>query len=213
MTKAYEIRAEVSGHTALWSRPDSGDAVTTYPAPTRSAAKGLLESVLFLPSAVVVPTSVEICRPLVYHTYTSNYGGPLKKNGKSNFQLVATVLVNVCYRIHARIENYQGEASHLSDRARPWLGKNCAHAYQEMFEKRLKRGQLARMPCFGWQEFFADYFGPFRARTQVCADIDLALPSMLDSVFPVQNDPTVSPIFRQNLKIEKGVLTYAPRAL
>ena len=137
----------------------------------------------------------------------------MRKSGKPNFQLIATVLVNVCYRIHARIENYQGEASRLSDRARPWLGTNSAHAYQEMFEKRLKRGQLARMPCFGWQEFFADYIGPLRAGNHACADIDLVLPSMLDSVFPGQNDSTVAPIFRQGLKIEKGVLNYAPRAL
>ena len=207
-TNRYPIQIEVSGQTALWTRPDTGDAISSYPAPTRSAAKGLIEAVLFLPSAIVVPTAVEICKPLRFHTYTTNSRGPLRKSGTPNFQLIATVLIDVCYRIHAHVVNYDGEADRVSESVRPWLGTNCAHAYQDMFGKRLKRGQLGRMPCLGWQEFFPDYVGPFRPDSQAMEDIDMVLSSMLDSVFPKQNDPAVRPTFRQNLKIVKGVLTY-----
>ena len=31
-------------------------------------------------TAEVVPTRVEICAPLVFHTYSTNYGGPLRKS-------------------------------------------------------------------------------------------------------------------------------------
>ena len=206
----YPISLEVSGPSAMWTRPDSGDAPTSYPVPTRSAVKGLFESVLWLPTAVVVPLRAEICKPLVYHTYSTNYGGPLRKSGKGNFQLIATVLVDVCYRIYAEVQRYDGPVERIVPSARKWLSTNCAHAYQEMFEKRLKLGQWARTPCLGWQEFVPDYLGPIREQKEkVQTEINFVLPSLLDSVFPRQNDPTRRPAFRQNVPIKNGVLHYA----
>lgn len=210
MPSKYQIQLEIAGPTALWTRPDTGDAPTSYPVPTRSAVKGVFESVLWLPTAVVVPTRVEICAPLVYHTYTTNYGGPLRKSGASNFQLIATVLVNVCYRLYADVRRFEGAPDRIPASARGWLGTNCAHAYQEMFERRMQRGQWSRTPCLGWQEFVPDYLGPFRSSTRVQEDIGFVLPSMLEWVFPRQNDSTCAPSFRQNVKVSKGVLLYAP---
>ena len=170
-----------------------------------------MESVLWLPTAVVVPTRVEVCAPIVYHTYTTNYGGPLRKSGTANFQLIATVLVNVCYRLYADVRMFEGAPDRLSTSARHWLRTNCAHAYQEMFERRMSRGQWARTPCLGWQEFVPDYLGTFRTSvTQVQQDINLVLPSMLEHVFPRQNDPRRAPTYRQNVRVAKGVLTYDP---
>src|SRR5437016_975321 len=99
----YRACMEIAGPTAMWMRPDSGDAAISYPAPTPCAVKGLFESVLWLQSAEIVPTRAEICAPLMYHTYTTNYGGPLRKSGKTNYQLIATVLINVCYRLYANV--------------------------------------------------------------------------------------------------------------
>lgn len=208
----YEVRLEVSGPTALWTRPDTGDAPTSYPVPTRSAVKGIFESILWLPTAVVVPTRADICAPVVFHTYTTNYGGPLRKSGTANFQLIATVLVNVCYRLYAEIRPFEGPPERVPKSARDWLRTNCAHAYQEMFARRLQRGQWGRTPCLGWQEFVPDYLGPFRPaeKTKVQEDLNLVLPSMLEAVFPQQNDPKRAPVFRQNVQILKGVLNYAP---
>jgi CRISPR-associated protein Cas5d len=208
--KAYQVALEIAGPTALWTRPDSGDAPTSYPAPTRSAVKGIFESVLWLPTAEVVPTRVEICAPIVYHTYTTNYGGPLRKAGKANFQLIATVLVDVCYQLYAEVRPFVGPSAKLPSAARAWVGKNCAHAYQEMFERRMRRGQWYRTPCLGWQEFVPDYLGPLRPGTTAQKNLTFTLPSMLESVFPRQNEPTVAPVFRQDIQVIEGVLTYAP---
>ena len=62
------------------TRPDTGDAPVSDPAPTLGAVKGIFESIVWLKSAEVVPTRVEICGPLVFHTYSTNYGGPLRKS-------------------------------------------------------------------------------------------------------------------------------------
>jgi CRISPR-associated Cas5-like protein len=49
--KTYTISLEISGPTAMWTRPDTGDAPFSYLAPTYSAANGILESVCWLKSA------------------------------------------------------------------------------------------------------------------------------------------------------------------
>ena len=80
--KTYEVSLEISGRTAMWTRPDTGDAPVSYPAPSFAAVKGIFESIVWLKSAEVVPTRVEICAPLVFHTYSTNYGGPFAKSYK-----------------------------------------------------------------------------------------------------------------------------------
>src|SRR5208283_320776 len=104
--KSFPVQLEISGPTAMWTRPDAGDAPVSYPAPTFQAAKQIFESILWLRSAEVIPTRVEICRPVVQHRYYTNYGGPLRKGGGEGFdshQLLATVLINVYYRVFARV--------------------------------------------------------------------------------------------------------------
>ena len=95
MTEKYLISMEVSGKTAMWTRPDTAAAPVSYPVPPWSAAKGLFESISRLKNAIIIPTVVEICAPIVSHDYTTSYGGPLRKAeliGKGNlFQFKATV--------------------------------------------------------------------------------------------------------------------------
>jgi CRISPR-associated protein Cas5d len=211
----YEVSLEISGPTAMWTRPDTGDSPVSYPAPTYCAVKGIFESIVWLKSAEVVPTRAEICAPLVFHTYTTNYGGPLRKgklltNG-SSYQLLATVLINVCYRLYATVRGDEVGTDRLSESAKRWrsMARNGAHAYQEMFERRIRRGQWHRVPCLGWNEFVPDYVGPFRGETNVCSEIGLVIPSMLRQVFPSGKFGKYEPEFQQNVTISKGVLDYA----
>jgi CRISPR-associated protein Cas5d len=213
--KTYLIQLEVSGPTAMWTRPDTGDAPVSYPAPTFAAVKGIFESILWLKSAEVVPTRVEICAPLVFHTYSTNYGGPLRKSKimkkGSSYQLLATVLINVCYRMYAEVRCDQLSEDRLSESAKRQqaIASNGAHAYQEMFERRLQRGQWHHVPCLGWKEFVPDYVGPIRVSTTICSEISTVVPSMLWKVFPSGKFGQWQPSFLQNVKIEKGVLNYA----
>ena len=76
---SYPIQMEIAGPTAMWTRPDTGDSPCSYPAPTYSAVKGIFESVLWGPDIQIIPRKVEIFRPVQYHSYATNYGGPLRK--------------------------------------------------------------------------------------------------------------------------------------
>ena len=206
---------EISGPTAMWTRPDTGDAPVSYPAPTYAAAKGMFESIVWLKSAEVVPTRVEICAPLMFHTYTTNYGGPLRKSKVmkkgSSYQLLATVLINVRYRLYGLVRPDRlpdARLSHAAQRQQS-VAKNGPHAFQEMFQRRLQNGQCHSVPFLGWREFVPDYAGPFRPETSVCTEVTTVMPSMLWQVFPSGNFGEFRPVYRQNVKIEKGVLDYA----
>lgn len=211
----YEVSMEISGPTAMWTRPDTGDAPVSYHAPTFAAAKGLFESIVWLKSAEVVPTRVEICAPPVFHTYSTNYGGPLRKSKimkkGSSFQLLATVLINVCYRVYGLVRADQVPDGRLTEAAKRQqsMARNGAHAFQEMFERRLQNGQCHSLPFLGWKEFVPDYVGRFRERTSVCDSVSMVIPSMLWQVFPSGKFGQFQPTFRQNVKIERGVLDYA----
>lgn len=215
---SYPIAMEVTGDTALWTRPDSGDCPCTYPAPTFSAVRGLFQSILWLPGVLIVPRKVELCAPIVYHSYACNYGGPLRKQDAitkgNNYQLFATVLLDARYRLYADVMPCRDKSS-LPENALAWDRRTTSpgHAYQEIFNRRLKRGQSYSVPSFGVRDFPVSYFGPFREDTHVCTDLpDILIPSMLRETFSGAYGSVYHPVYDTNLCIHQGVLVYPERS-
>lgn len=212
----YHVALEVAGPAAMFTRPDTGGTPTSYPAPTWSSAKGLFESIAFFAdgSAWICPTKVEVCRHIGesggrvhFQRYTTNYGGPLRKGdlfnkgtapGGSSMQLFATILSDVCYRLHGVVVSFRRKRQN-----------NPRHHLRDLFDRRLNRGQCFRTPCLGWSEFTCFYWGPFREEmTEVDTALSLEIPSMLLGVWNSPSGGQYEPIFRQSVKIDKGVLEY-----
>lgn len=209
--KTYSVELEVSGPLAMYARPDTGGSPTSYPAPTWSAAKGLLESIAFLSQgdAWFHPTRVEICRKVgspggsvAFQRYTTNYGGPLRKdlNIKSGtaMQVFATAVANPCYRIHAEVRGDRGGS-----------GRNSRHHLQDLFLRRLKQGRCHRTPALGWSEFTCDYWGLPRPEWEVDDALDLEIPSMLARMWDRPHTGGYVSQFAQEVRIAKGVLSFA----
>jgi CRISPR-associated protein Cas5d len=211
----YQVAFEVAGPLAMFARPDTGGTPTSYPAPTWSAAKGLFESIAFFAdgAAWICPTKVEICRRagesggrVHFQRYTTNYGGPLRKDSLvssgDGMQFFATVLSDVCFRLHGVIESSG------------WLAKNNPkHHLQDLFNRRISRGECYQTPCLGWSEFTCSYWGPFReGLTEIDDLLTLNIPSMLFSMWDRPSRGRLEPTFRQDVRIETGVLIY-PRGL
>jgi len=207
----HEVHLEIEGMTAMWTRADTGDSPVSYPAPTYSAVKGIFESVLWLKTAEVVPQQVEICSPIVFHNYTTNYGGPLRKSKvkEGSYQLVATVLINVCYKLHAIVINDWNAEKFIQSSDKKRKTTNAAHAYKAIFQKNLERGLFYTMPCLGWKEFVPSYVGPLRQETTPQSDINLTIPSMFKTGFPNGKYTAWQPVFTRDVHIVDGVLTYA----
>lgn len=202
--KTYEIQIEIAGPTAIWTRPDTGDSPGTYPVPTRPAAKGIFEAILWNPAIRVSPTRAEICAPIIYHSYATNYGGPLRKSDQirkdCNYQMFATVLVNVRYRLYADL--HLDSHSDLPPKIVQWLARTRSpcHAFRDIFERRLRSGRCHHVPSLGWREFAPSYLGaPSDTPTQT--DINLSLPTMPDWI-------RGRPSYAQGLAINAGVLHY-----
>ncbi len=210
--KAYPIRMEIAGNTAMWTRPDTGDCPVSYPVPTYSAVKQIFESVLWGRAIKIKPRQVDICRPLQFHTYITNYGGPLRKSrlvkGGNSYQLLATVLIDVCYRLYADVCESPDEPT--DSLTMDWKQKTSspAHAYQEIFDRRLKRGQCFSMPFLGWREFSVSYFGPFRDSTQPESTISILLPSFFRETVYAEKKDDWQFLYDQNVSITNGSLTY-----
>lgn len=214
---SYPISMEVEGNTAMWTRPDTGDCPISYPAPTYSAVKSIFESVLWGPDIEIIPTKVELCMPIQYHSYCTNYGGPLRGSNliktNNNYQLYATVLINVCYKLYAVVVPNQRKEK-LPENALQWDKKTTSpgHAYQNIFERRIKRGQSFSIPALGWKEFTTSYFGKMRDTTHVLTDMQpVVIPSMLRQVFSTGYSSSVSYVYDNDLVIRKGVLEYPKR--
>jgi CRISPR-associated protein Cas5d len=129
-------------------------------------------------------------------------------------QLFATVLSGVCYRLHGEVVGVR----------RPGP-VNPRHHLQDLFNRRLVRGQCYRTPCLGWSEFTCSYWGPFRPEvTEVDSDLSLEIPSMLLAVWdePVTTSDSGTPYaprfwqgrrardgrLEKPLRIDNGVLDF-----
>lgn len=211
----YLVQMEIAGPLALFARPDTGATPTSYPVPTWSATKGMFESIARLPSgeAWIEPVRLEICRrvgqsggEIRYQRYTTNYGGPLRLKTESSFQLYATALSDVCYRLHGMVRGSSRSARDYT---------NARHHLQHLFNRRLKQGRCYRTPCLGWSEFTASYWGSFRDGansqpivTELDADLNLTIPSLLERVFDEPVSGRYSPRFLYDVEVRGGILDY-----
>lgn len=194
---------EIEGDFGLFTAPDSGGFKTSYPAPTYSAIKGIIESISFDPDVEVVPLKVYICRPPVFMkmgyngTHIYNRKESSIKEGNAS-QIEQVVLCRPLYQIEA----------HLLNRSRSKINK--AHAFQNRFQKRIRRGQSFAPVFLGVSQFAATYVGPFRPETKVCESYTTVLPRMLKHPFAENQNSKceLSPRWYSDLKIENGVLAY-----
>lgn len=215
MPKPYMIRFEVEGPAAMFSRPDTGSTPISYPVPTYSAAKGMFEAVLRRPHVYVHPTIVEICKPIRFERYVTNYGGPLRKRKDikegNSYQFMATILIDVCYRIYGEVHIKQmstrGKGMTQLRRRR---GQDWRPRFKEQFDELLEQGQTFYTPCLGWKEFVPRYFGPFRERDKhgqkikPIATSEIHIPAMLISLW---NNRQFQPSFRERW-IVNGMMSY-----
>lgn len=198
----------------MFTRPDTGAAPISYPVPTWSACKAMFESVArgffakgSQPAAFFSATHVEIWRPVRFEKYVTNYRGPLRKTSQidkeASYQLPATILTDVCFRITGDCVRIPGA---------PDESGNAPHGLKEMFERRLAEGKSKYSPCLGWKEFLPDYFGPLRDHSQsekysLQKHYFAEVPAMLMSVWDSASHGQYAPSFRA-LEIREGRLEF-----
>ena len=157
------ISVEVWGDYALFSRPELKVERVSYDVMTPSAARGLLESILWHPGMKWVVDRIHVCSPIRFTNIRRNevkdtisarkMQALMEKGGElylatpnSIQQRAAMVLRDVHYVIDAHFD--------MTMRASP---TDNPGKFQEMMRRRVEKGQSYHTPCFGVREFPANF--------------------------------------------------------
>ena len=157
------ISVEVWGEYALFSRPELKTERVSYDVMTPSAARGLLDAIMWHPGLKWVVDSIHVCAPIRFTNIRRNEvkdtisarkaQSVMEKGGElylatpeSIQQRAAMVLQDVHYVIDAHFE--------MTQRASP---TDNPGKFQEMMRRRVEKGQFYHQPCFGVREFPAHF--------------------------------------------------------
>lgn len=190
------VRVKVTGDFACFTRPDLKVERMTYPCMTPSAARGVLDSILWKPEFQWWVHRIIVLKPVKFFSVKRNEIN--SKQGKTPIlieekraQRNSIVLKDVAYIIEASV--YQKEFD----------PKNHVKKYAEIFKRRVKKGQCWRRPFLGTREFAAEFIAPDGSEQPIQEIIPIG--SMLFDIFyDAKGNP--SPIFFYDVKIENGVL-------
>ena len=156
-TRSFRLR--VWGRNACFTRPEMKVERVSYDVMTPSAARGVLEAILWKPAIRWVVDRIDVLNPIRWESVRRNEVGitmslrsPCLFVEDQRQQRAGLFLREVDYVIHARFE--------ITDRAGP---DDNPTKFQEMFLRRAEKGQCFHRPYLGCREFAAD-FAPISRR-------------------------------------------------
>lgn len=159
------VSVRVWGDLACFTRPEMKVERVSYDVMTPSAARGILEAILWKPAIRWEVSEIEVLKPIRWTSIRRNEVGAVAsagtataamKAGKGNIgieieehrqQRASLVLEDVDYVIRARFRFTEEAGADESP------GK-----FLDMFNRRVKNGQCFHRPCLGTREFAA-FFG------------------------------------------------------
>lgn len=202
------IRLKVTGDFACFTRPDLKVERMSYPCMTPSAARGILEAILWKPEFQWFIRRILVLKPIKFASIKRNEiskrqnprGEPIDINDTRNrAQRNSIVLKDVSYIIEASV--FVDEA--IIERTKNSENPITVMKYRTMFERRVKKGQCWHQPCLGTREFVADFSLPCEQDTPL--EVTYPIGSMFYDMFYDDKGKAV-PEFFYDVAIMNGVL-------
>jgi len=200
------VKVKVEGDYACFTKPDLKVERMTYPCMTPSAARGILDSILWKPEFQWYVRRIHVLKPIRFATIKRNEINT--KQGRNPIvieekraQRNSVVLRGVAYIIEASIYQTQRD-----DKNRPekYAGKKGVDAdHDGIFVRRVKKGQCWRRPYLGTREFAAEFMEPNGDERPIRETIPIG--SMLFDIFWDDNRKAL-PLFFHDVAIRNGVL-------
>lgn len=192
------VRVKVWGEYACFTRPDLKVERMTYPCMTPSAARGILDCILWKPEFIWYVHRIIVLKPVKFASVKRNEIN--KKQGKAPIiierdraQRNSIILKDVCYIIEASV--YQATSP----------VKNPTKKYVEMFNRRAGKGQCWRRPYLGTREFAAEFSLPEHDDFEKRIKTEIRIGSMfLDMWYNEKGIPM--PKFSFNIAVKDGIL-------
>jgi CRISPR-associated protein Cas5d len=207
------LQVKVWGELACFTRPEMHVERVSYPVMTPSAARGVLEAILWKPECTWFVREIRVLRPIQFVSLSRNELKDLQlarralgwsRDGIGGYDASARrtlrhtlALREVAYVISADVVL----------RAAP--GENAAK-YRDQFRRRVERGQCFAQPYLGLREFVA-FFGPPDGSETPVSRTEALGRMLLDLRFPpADSDRPAEPVFF-DASLQEGVLR-VPRA-
>jgi CRISPR-associated protein Cas5d len=154
-TRSRPFRLKVWGDNACFTRPEMKVERVSYDVMTPSAARGILEAILWKPAIRWHVIQIDVLKPILWESVRRNEVGCVMSPRTGGFfiednrqQRAGLFLRDVAYTIHAWFE--------MTTRAGP---EDTVTKFQEMFLRRAQKGQTFHRPYLGCREFSA-HFAP-----------------------------------------------------
>lgn len=190
------VRIKVWGDFACFTRPDLKVERMTYPCMTPSAARGVLDCILWKPEFSWHVQYISVLKPVKFYSVKRNeINARQGKNPiiieENRVQRNSIILKDVAYTIEASVfQETQSE-------------KNPPKKYIEIFNRRIRKGQCWRRPFLGTREFAAEFSLP--AKSDVPIQEDIPIGSMFLDMWYDENGLPI-PKFFYDVSVRNGVL-------
>ena len=209
MIDTNSVKVRVKGEYACFTQPALKVERMTYPCMTPSAARGVLECILWKPEFQWVVKSIKILKPIVFSSFKRNElnyiqsGRPIDiSNSGNRAQRNSIVLRDVEYIIEANIQK-------VKNRDKSEGGKSCEPIvkYRNMFLRRLNKGQCWHQPYLGTREFSCEFFPVTQEDEDRANELNLTYPigSMLFDIW-YDRDHNTKPIYMQEAVVQNSTL-------
>lgn len=164
MNKSNPFRLKVSGENACFTRPEMKVERVSYEVMTPSAARGILEAILWKPAIKWNILQIDVLNPIKWESVRRNEVGAVisarnvqtaMNNGSGNLglyveeqrqQRAGLFLRDVAYVIHAEFEMTEQAGT-----------EDTVTKFEQMFIRRASQGQCFHRPYFGCREFPVDF--------------------------------------------------------
>lgn len=151
--KSLPFRLKVWGRNACFTRPEMKVERVSYDVMTPSAARGVLEAILWKHAICWKITQIDVLNPIKWESVRRNEVGAVMSPRTSGLfieeqrqQRAGLLLRDVAYTIHAYFEmtNKAGD-------------EDTVVKFTEMFLRRAEKGQCFHRPYLGCREFTAEF--------------------------------------------------------
>lgn len=205
------VRVKVTGDYACFTRPDLKVERMTYPCMTPSAARGILDSIVWKPEFEWYVRRILVLKSVRFTTIKRNeinakqgknpiVVDEVDSSGKPKYraQRNSVVLRDVAYIIEASIFMPNVPDKKAFEK---YVGQSDGR--EGMFPRRVKKGQCWRRPYLGTREFAAEFMPSDGTEQPVRETIPIG--SMLFDIFyDAKGNP--QPLFFHDVAIRDGVL-------
>lgn len=153
MNKSNPFRLRVQGPNACFSRMEMKVERVSYDVMTPSAARGILEAILWKPAISWTILQIDVLKPIRWESVRRNEVGKRASPRSHGIfieddrqQRAGLFLRDVDYVLHAEFQ--------MTDKAGP---EDSVTKFEQMFIRRASAGQCFHRPYFGCREFPVDF--------------------------------------------------------